>query len=252
MHLILVEIIVVCFWLLFAGVFYTFSLSSLSKIFLDYSSNKYMLNNKCLIISEIFQKAKLPRKIEVDTLKYLKNTFSLNAEKISEKALKNLLSEIPNSLKYKISNDIYQGAIKDISIFSNCSKSFISTIIPLLQPLNVPPKVFVYECDEVPQKIYFILEGSVKFLTEDKISLSVLNKGSYFGEIEILRKTYRENSALAINKCFFLTLNKNIIWEEIIRNFAEFFELLLENMIKRHNFNEKMKDLVSNISLFVR
>ncbi len=169
----------------------------------------------------------------------------MNVEKISEKGIKNLLSELPNSLKYNISYDIYQGAIKDISIFSKCSKSFISTIVPLLQPLYIPPKVFIYECDEVPQKMYFILEGSVKFLTEDKISISVLNKGSYFGEIEILRKTYREDSALAINKCFFLTMNKNIIWDEIINNFSEFFQLLLENMIKRHNFNEKMKDMVS-------
>jgi hypothetical protein len=186
----------------------------------------------------------LPNKIKDDAVTYFKTSYSKNKEKISEKDLKLILSEIPSSLRFNIASEIYNGSINEIHIFSKCTKNFISNIAPLLQPLHLPKNFNVYTCDEVPQKMYFILEGSVKFLTEDDITFSFLNKGTYFGEIAILRKTYRENTVQANSNLFLLTLSKSIIWEDIISNYTEFFQMLLENMIKRHHFIQKMRDLI--------
>jgi CRP-like cAMP-binding protein len=186
----------------------------------------------------------LPNKIKDEAVSYFKTSYSKNKEKVSVKDLKLILSEIPSSLKFNIASEIYNGSINEIHIFSNCTKNFISNIAPLLQPLYLPKNFNVYMCDEVPQKIYFILEGSVKFLTEDDITFSFLNKGTYFGEIEILRKTYRENTVKATTNLFLLTLSKSIIWDDIVSNYTEFFQMLLENMIKRHNFMQKMRDLI--------
>ena len=169
----------VCIWLLFSGIFYTFSISTLSKIFLDYSSQKFLLNNRCLIVTETFGKAQLPARIKDETIKYLRTTFFKNKDRISSNGLKVLFSELPNNLKFSIANEIYDGAIKEINIFNLCSKNFISNIIPLLQPLNIAKNCIVYECHEVPYKMFFISKGSVKFLTSDDISFSNLNHSHY-------------------------------------------------------------------------
>jgi hypothetical protein len=111
-----------------------------------------------------------------------------------------ILSEIPSNIKYSIAADIFEGRIYDIHIFKDCSKNFISNICPLLQSCYVSKDHHIYLVDEVPEYsiivyinplVYFIIEGSVAFATYDLISFTKLSKGSYFGEIEILRKTYR-------------------------------------------------------------
>jgi hypothetical protein len=42
-------------------------------------------------------------------------------------------------------------------------------------------------------------------------------------------------------------MKKNILWDEIIPNYEDFFQTLLQNMVKRHNFNESMKDMIDHI-----
>jgi hypothetical protein len=42
-------------------------------------------------------------------------------------------------------------------------------------------------------------------------------------------------------------MKKSILWDEIIPNFEDFFQMLLDNMIKRHNFNESMKDMIDHV-----
>jgi hypothetical protein len=42
-------------------------------------------------------------------------------------------------------------------------------------------------------------------------------------------------------------MKKCILWDEIIPNFEDFFQMLLDNMIKRHNFYESMKDMIDNV-----
>jgi hypothetical protein len=205
-----------------------------------------------MIVSEIFKKSKLPQNVELDTIKFLKTSYSKNKEKISVKSIKSLLSEIPMNLRYQIANEMYDGALYKTEILNKASKSFVSNIVPLLQSMYVLPNNYVYHCDEVPQKIYFICEGSIKLQTEDFISFITFNEGNYFGEIEILRKTYRESNAKAIEKCCLLTLNKNIIWDDIMKNHVEFLQFLIENMIKRHNFNERMRDIVKFTNLILR
>jgi CRP-like cAMP-binding protein len=78
----------------------------------------------------------------------------------------------------------------------------------------------------------------------------MLNQGTYFGEIEILRKTYRDSTSKAIDNSFLLTLKKQILWEDIIANHSDYFHILLDNMIKRHNFNERVRDIVKIFFLY--
>jgi CRP-like cAMP-binding protein len=95
--------------------------------------------------------------------------------------------------------------------------------------------------------VYFIADGAVKFLTVDDIAISILHTGTYFGEVEILRKTYRDSSGKIVKPSYLITLKKNVLWEDIIPKYNEFFQQLLENMIKRFNYREKIKEIVRNI-----
>jgi hypothetical protein len=94
---------------------------------------------------------------------------------------------------------MYDNSFQKIKIFRDLkSRSFIANIIPLLQSNQMIKDNLIYSVDEVPEKckiflekVYFIGSGSVFFTTHDNIVYQTLHEGSYFGEIEILRKTYR-------------------------------------------------------------
>ena len=94
---------------------------------------------------------------------------------------------------------MYDSSFDKILIFRDLkSRSFIANIIPLLQFNFIVKENYIYVNDEVADKskikhnlVYFIASGSVYFTTYDNIVFMSLNEGSYFGDIEILRKTYR-------------------------------------------------------------
>lgn len=87
------------------------------------------------------------------------------------------------------------------------------------------------------------------------IAFSKISQGSYFGEIEILRKTYRyisyliprDSGACAKTDCSLLTMKKKILLEDVSLHHVEFLNILVENMIKRYNFHEKVKNLINQI-----
>ena len=95
--------------------------------------------------------------------------------------------------------------------------------------------------------VYFIAEGKVKFETQDEIVFTTYSKGTYFGEIEIIRKTYRDCSTRAEDFCNLLTMKKCIVWDDVYKSYEDFFQTLVDNMVKRHNFYEKMKDIIDDI-----
>lgn len=95
--------------------------------------------------------------------------------------------------------------------------------------------------------MYFILKGRTVIKTEDDISFATLNDGSYFGEIEIIRKTYRDNTVMTEIPTNLISLKKSIIYEDIIINHNEFFTSMIQNMIKRNKFYVVAKNKIEQI-----
>lgn len=95
--------------------------------------------------------------------------------------------------------------------------------------------------------MYFIVKGFVLLKTSDEITYTKYSQGSYFGEFEIIRKTYRINSVMASGNSFLLSLKKSIIYDDITEEYSEFFNLLIENMVNRNKYWEEAKSFIDEI-----
>lgn len=238
------EIILTCLWLYAGGIYYSFSISNISTVFSKYNAKLIDTNKKCMVVAEISKNNNFKRSL-FETIK--SHLYRSSKQDDNTHDYKKILNELPTNLKYQIANSIYEKAALELPVFKNRNKNFIANIIPLLKLKFFKKDEIIYNYDDVPENVYFILEGTVVFLTVDKIIYAKMNPGTYFGEIEILKRTYRDSTALTESDTQCLVLNKNILLEDITQQHNDFFNEFVENMIKRYNFNEKVKNMIENI-----
>jgi hypothetical protein len=238
------EIILIIFWLCTSGVYYSFSISNLSNIFSNYNARLIETNKKAMIITEIAKNNGFSKHLE-DKLKTY--NYKMTMKEDANNDYKLILAELPTGLKYKISNSIFSGKINKIPIVTNSNKDFIANIVPLLTYQFVPKKSAFYLFDDTPENVYFILQGDVYFLTEDKIVFLHVTEGSYFGEIEVIKKTYRDSSTMASSNCEVLIMTKSVLLDEVSKNHIDFFNEMVHHMIIRYNFQEKVKRTIEKV-----
>jgi hypothetical protein len=238
------ELIVVILWLYIAGIYYSFSLSNLGNIFNENNLKSVEIRNKFMLIEEISKNNNFDKNLEDRLKNYIEN-LCLKDENYDD--IKSILTEIPNKIKSKISLSMFDKRIMKIELFKKSNKNFIANVVPLLKYQSFTKDEIIYKCDEVPQKVFFILLGNVSLMTADGIVYTRTYKGNYFGEIEILKKTYRDSTA--ISNCFTetLTMNKKILFEEVTEEHTEFFNILVETMIEKFNLYENIKHCIDVI-----
>ena len=95
--------------------------------------------------------------------------------------------------------------------------------------------------------VFFITDGKVNKFTIDDIAFSCVEKGSYFGEIEIFKKTHRENCTKTIENCHFLTMKRELLNAENIIKFQDFFKILINNYREKEENYEKILLFINKI-----
>jgi hypothetical protein len=238
------EIILISLWLYAGGIYYSFSISNISTVFSNYNAKLIDTNKKCMIVSEISKNNNFKRSLFERIKSHL---YRSTQQDDNTHDFKKILNELPTNLKYQIATNVYEKTALELPVFKNRSKNFIANIIPLLKFKTFKKDEVIYNYDDAPENVYFILEGTVVFLTVDKIIYAKMNAGTYFGEIEILKRTYRDSTATTELETQCFVLNKNILLEDITQQHNDFFNEFVENMIKRYNFNEKVKNMIETI-----
>ena len=149
---------------------------------------------------------------------------------------------------------MYNGSIQKISILSKTSLDFVTNILVYLKSEFKHKNEVIYNIDDLPEKsilffliVYFIVEGVIFFYTSDDIAINCLKHGSYFGEIELLKKIHRELLSKTIENCFLLTMKKEILNMENFLKHHEFFKLIIKNKNIREEFYEKVKRFINKI-----
>ena len=240
------EVTVMCFWLVFCGIYYSFNLSSLGGVFEGANAKDIEINNATRTLKELSKRNSFPKKLEEKIKNHIIKEMK-NKDYNEKGDVKQLLNELTIDLKHQIVLDIYDHKIKTIKLFSQCTKEFVSNFVPLLEPKIYPIHFDIYRIKEMPENIFIILEGIVYNITEDKIPFCEVSAGSYFGDIEILRKTYRETGVTTKTKVHLLLMKKTLIYEELVRNDPIFLVKLIENMIKKYKCITQMKKIIKSI-----
>lgn len=240
------EIIIICFWLLFCGIYYSFNLSILGSVFEESNQKSIFINNLKTTLKTISKQNCFPKALEQKIINYLVNEYNID-DVINKCDLPLILKELNVDLKYKIFLNIYQSKIQKIELFNECKKEFVANFVPLLEQKTYLKNTFIYRVRELPEYIYFIIEGNIVLTTEDKIVFATIPSGKFFGEIEILRKTYRETNAKAKNDVNLLLMKRSLLLDDIVQSDSLFLSRIIETMIKRNQKYQRLIKLIHAI-----
>ena len=125
-------------------------------------------------------------------------------------------------LRYKFSENIYDGMIHNIFLFKNRDKNLIADVIPKLVPLKVKKGDYIYKKGMQSNSVFILFRGRVVFTTPRNSIFRHFVEGSYFGEIEIFKNCTRQFSVLAIKECELMELSRENFYT-IMKDFPEFY-----------------------------
>ena len=196
-------------WMLFGVYFLSFIIGSLSSMLNSIDTKENILVNKLAIIDEFSKEANLSKNLTSKLRHALRYSTEKNGFTWNDK--QNIFNELPKNLRYEVSLAMHKGAAKNLKFFEKKDQVVIASIIPFLQPIFIPAKEFIYKKGEYAEELYFIVKGRVVYThgVENSELLSI-QKGFYFGDIEIALETLRKFSARALRNCELLIMNKRV------------------------------------------
>lgn len=107
---------------------------------------------------------------------------------------------------------MHKGAVKSITFFSNRDKGFVAAIVPFLQNIFLGFSDFVYKEGHYSDEIYFLVAGRLNYVEEEEgIVYKSLQRGCYFGDIEVIHRTPRKYTIQAGMDCDLLSMNKSLV-----------------------------------------
>ena len=202
------EIICGIIWM-FVGVgFYSFTVGSLSSFLTFVDTKESLLTAKMTALHEFAKETNISHEARIkvrDAVRYYNwKTGSVWTDKHS------LFNDIPHTLQYEVSLSMYDGVLKDLQFFAHKPPSFVLYFLPLFKPLSHPNATYLYKEGEFADEMYFICKGRVNLvLFPREIAYKSYLRGSYIGEIEIVKQIRRIDNAQVCGNSEFLSISRS-------------------------------------------
>ncbi len=161
------------------------------------------------MIDEFSKEANLSKEIK----HRLRHALRYSTEKtgFSWNDKQSIFNELPKILRYEVAMAMHQGAAKDIKFFEDKDQVLISSVIPFLQPMFTKRNDYVYNKGEYADEIYFMVKGRVTIVFgKEEIPIRALQRGAYFGDIEVIHKIPRKYPVKAERDIELLIMNKAV------------------------------------------
>jgi CRP-like cAMP-binding protein len=225
-------------WMVCGHYFFAFTIGTLSSMMSSIESNKDILENKLQIIDQFAEEANLSDKLKKRIQVALK--YSANRRGFSWTDKLEIINELPKHLRYEVAINMHRGAAKDIKVFKDKDQSLIAFVVPLLLPMFLQKDEFVYSELEFADEIYFVVRGRVSYNCDnDSISFYAVQRGDYFGDIEVLKGIARKYSAHAVRETEVLILKRDLL-SEIKEKFQDFWSEIKKKAIRKEQAFEKI------------
>ena len=127
-----------------------------------------------------------------------------------------VIAEMPSKGPGKIDRELLRmraitaALIERVPFFRNASGGFLRDIIPRLDARTFPPGAVVVHEGDVGDEMYFLTKGQVEVVQgSDQQRIAVLQPGSFFGELAILRDAPRAATIRALTDVEVYALRRN-------------------------------------------
>lgn len=224
-------------WMICGLYFFSFTIGSLSSMMSSIDTKENVLLSKLAVIDEFSIEANLSK----DLRNKLKHALRYSAEKRGFSWLDKLsiFNELPKPLRYEVAMNMHHGAVRELNFFEHKDQSIIAAIVPLLQPMFLERNDYVYKKGEFADEIYFIVRGRISYVFgKEETVLKYMQKGSYFGDIEVVKGIARKYSAKGVRSTELLIMHRQVV-QEIIDEHPNVWDEIKEIALEREKINEK-------------
>lgn len=232
------ERIMAIIWMLLGVSFYSFMIGSLGNFLHNLHSKETVLNNKLMAIDEFAEEAKLDTELRHRLKHALRYSSAQTNFTSSDK--RSTFNELPRELRYEVAIAMHKGAAKSIPFFRERNTAFIAAVVPLLRSVYCEAGSLVYALGDYAEEVYFIASGRCVMVLESKHVLKKLQKGSYFGEIEVIEQIPRKFTVKTASDTELLTLSKRVL--AIIKSeFPSIYQEMMQIASIRDQLNTKQQ-----------
>mgnify|MGYP001133809363 CR=1 FL=1 len=237
------EMIICILWMLFGIVVYSYLISNLTSVLSSIDAKQSKINEKVTQIERFCKEFD----VSADILKQMKKFVKKKnvGDEMEEGKRVGIVKMMPKKLRYKTCMAMYGGAAYQIPFLTKHEPNFVCYVLPLLSYQEFSNNEKIYEKGDSAEFMYFLVEGRVNYVfgIYNFVFKSIV-KGSYFGEIEILKNQPRKFSTMAEGKCKLLCMSKSLL-NSVLDNYSYVASEIKEVAEKRRKCNSKaLKDTI--------
>ena len=231
------EIYVTIFVFLFGWFYYSQVIGNLSYMFASILGNESETAKRKAFIRRFLNNHDYPSEI-IDSIT------------IKQDPIEEIIDILPSYLKLQMILILYREPIKAIKLLQYKNPHFILEYLPKLQPMIIKTNVKIISKNTFPADIFFIYQGSVKNINNDK----VYNEGSIIGETDIIYKRENRIETFQTIKEWYLLRFDREIFENLLEEIPEFKNDVEKIAHSRESarVNQTSSFLVGNKQKFVR
>ena len=223
---------------MFVGVFfYSFTIGSLSSLLSTLDSKNATFDQKLNTLIQIRNQYNIDNLLYNRVKRALKyGTMQKDDEKID------FLNDLPLNLRIKLSVIMHKNVVSEIEFFNNKPETFIALIGPYLKPFHIGKDEYIFHEGEYADEMYFIKTGSVSMVLKEynNFEFITIEKGYYFGEVDILFGDTRKYTYVAITDLELLALSKKAFNKIFFFEFRDIGSEIYKNALKRKNRSIKV------------
>ncbi|KAK9836780.1 hypothetical protein WJX74_007908 [Apatococcus lobatus] len=196
-------------------------------VHLNASSSEYA--SKMSALNQYMAHQKLPQ----DLRQRIRDSYEARWKAEKHFNEEEILEELPSSLRTEVCLHACAELIASVPFFEDAEEGFVTSLVTLLHPQVHLKGDLVCREGEIAREMYFIKSGTVQVQLHGQ-PVTLLKKGSYFGEIGLLRNARRNASVRAMTDCDLFVLTKEG-FDEVMKEYPQMskaMDLVAEHRIR--------------------
>lgn len=230
------ERVISILWMIFGLCFFSFTVSSLTSMLRSIDTKESLLASKLTAIDEFSEESKLSKDLHARLRLALR--FSTQRTGFSTQVKRSIFNELPRELRCQVALAMHQGAARTIPFFQARDQAFIAATVPFLNSIKMGEKAEIYQAGEYSDEIYFLSQGHCLYMYRELV-MKKLQRGSYFGEIEVMMDIPRRYTVLCAVNSELLSMGRKLL-RVIEQDFPSVYEEMKQIADIRRKLEGKM------------
>ena len=181
---------------------YAYIVSSISTIMSSFENNSKKVREKMMSVAGFVRDNQLPPELARRIRSFFTHMYNTSnrMRMMQEFDASEIFRNLSSQLRCEVIMHVERATIVNIPFLRNKTQQFISDVLVMLTPLNVPAGQLIIKEGSKADDMFFIVKGRAAAMHNGQRQKALV-EGSYFGEIGCIMGGQRRASVIAITNC---------------------------------------------------